>query len=213
MSARTIHLRRPPVLQALDQPFVPECDAAMLEEIDRRWEARRAANPALHDGRLTHVIGVHRNGHGGATLHTADCAYRYHAVQDDAFDLGVRPLGVKGIVERDKLFLLGRRAWWVAAYGGMWEFAPGGVVEPGREPADVISAELMEETGLACARSTPVAIVFDDVLRTWEIAFRLEARGDELDASSGEYDALQWFGKGTFPAPLTPVAKQMVGLV
>src|SRR5690554_6175680 len=59
--SRTIHLRRPVVLQVEDQPFVPNCNAEQLAEIERRWEARRSANPALHDGRLTHVLGVHRN--------------------------------------------------------------------------------------------------------------------------------------------------------
>lgn len=214
MTPRVIHLRRPAVLQMLDAPFVPAGDAALLDEIDVRWERRRAANPALHDGRLTHVIGVQRNGYGGAVLHVADCAYRYHAVQDDQFDLGVRSLGVKAFTRRGDALLLGKRARWVNAYGGMWEFAPGGVVEPGREPVEVIAAELTEETGLhALAPPTALALVFDDVLRCWEMVFTLRASGDDLDLSSGEYDEARWCASDELPAKLTPIAKQMAGLL
>jgi len=214
MTPRTIHLRRPAVLQMLDAPFVPEGDAALLDEIDARWEQRCAENPALHDGCLTHVIGVHRNGYGGAVLHIADCAYRYHAVQDDAFDLGVRPLGVKGFTMRDGRVLLGRRASWVNAYGGQWEFAPGGVVEPNRQPAEVVSNELREETGLATmGPPMPIAMLFDDVLRCWEMVFRIDAGKGALDLSSDEYDDARWCGADDLPAELTPVARQMAALL
>lgn len=198
----------------LDAPFVPDGDAALLDEIDARWERRRAENPALHDGRLTHVIGVHRNGYGGAVLHVADCAYRYHAVQDEQFDLGVRPLGVKGFTMREGQVLLGRRASWVNAYGGQWEFAPGGVVEPGRKPNEVVTAELQEETGLRPqARPTPLALIFDGVLRCWEMVFRVDAAPGKLDLSAAEYDDARWCTPDDLPAELTPVAKQMVELL
>jgi 8-oxo-dGTP pyrophosphatase MutT (NUDIX family) len=104
-----------------------------------------------------------------------DCAYRFHAVQDEQFDIGVRPLGTKGITIREGRVLMGQRTNSVCSYPGLWEFAPSGVVEIGSSPGHNIAAELREETGLEPAREpTPVALLYDDVLRCWEIVFRIE---------------------------------------
>ncbi|MCA9290095.1 MAG: NUDIX domain-containing protein [Phycisphaerales bacterium] len=211
MTARLIRLRRPAVLSMIDEPFVP--DDAHLDEIDRRWATLCAENPAYFDGRVLHVLGVHRNGAGGAVLHVADCAYRFHATQDDDFDLGVRPLGVKGIVVRDGAALFGRRSMHVANYRGLWEFAPAGVVEPGRAPADVIVSELHEETGLRPRRDpVPVALLYDDVLRCWEMAFRLDVQPQGDPPPTGEYAELRWCRPEAIPDALTPIARAMRGL-
>ena len=209
-SSRTILLRRPPVLSVDEGPLVPSGER--LDEIERRWVALCAANPAYFDGRLYHVVGVHRNGSGGATVHVVDCAYRFHAVQDESFDLGVRPLGVKGITTRDDRVLLGRRSAHVAHYAGCWEFAPGGVVEPGRSPEEVVQTELYEETGLGgSSPPTAVAILFDPVLRTWEIVFRLDVAPHADEPPTTEYSELRWCRHDELPEPLSPVARQMVG--
>jgi len=184
-----------------------------MDEAARRWDALCAGNPAYFDGRLCHVIGVHRNGCGGAVLHVADCAYRHFAVQDDEFDLGVRPLGVKGITRRpDGRVLVGRRSSSVAGYPGCWEFAPGGVVEPGERPAEAITKELREETGLTCPEPTAVAIMFDDGLRCWEIVYRIAPRSEDVGVTD-EYDELAWCEVDDLPADLTPIARTMIGLV
>jgi len=211
---RCIRLRRPATLSVMDEPHVPDAPPEKLAEVDRRWEALRRANPHYYDGRLYHVLGVHRNGYGGAVAHVADCAYRYYAVQDEDFDLGVRPLGTKGIIERDGRYLLGRRSVSVGAYQGQWEFAPAGVVEPGRSPVEVILAELTEETGLTAAREpTPIAILFDSVLRCWEIIFRIGVAEPEGEPTTDEYDELRWCAVDGLPAALTPVARQVVALL
>jgi ADP-ribose pyrophosphatase YjhB (NUDIX family) len=205
MSPRLIRLRRPPVLSVQEGVFVPA--NADLDEIEQRWQSFRASHPAAFDGRICHVLGVHRNGHGGASIHVIDCAYRFHAV---GLDLGVRPLGVKGITMRDNRVLLGRRSSSVLHYPGEWEFAPGGVVEPGRSPAEALLSELREETGLSAAGDpTPVAVLFDPVARTWEIVFRVEASGAEVQPHTNEYDELGWSEPRELPEPLSPVAKQM----
>jgi 8-oxo-dGTP pyrophosphatase MutT (NUDIX family) len=197
----------------IDQPFVPAGDASVMDEVARRWDELQAANPAYFDGRLCHVIGVHRNGYGGAVVHVADCAYRYFAVQDEDFDLGVRPLGVKGITRRaDGRVLVGRRSSSVAGYPGCWEFAPGGVVEPGEDPAGAVVKELAEETGLSCDAPTAVALVFDDVIRCWEAIYRITPAATELHASD-EYDELAWCEPDDVPDDLTPIARTMIGLL
>jgi 8-oxo-dGTP pyrophosphatase MutT (NUDIX family) len=202
------------VLIAQEGPFVPQATRARLDEVDRRWEALRAANPAYFDGRLCHVLGVHRNGHGGASLHVVDCAYRFHAVQDQDFDLGVRPLGVKGLTMRKGHVLVGRRSPHVNAYRGLWEFAPGGVVEPGHDPAQTVRMELREEAGLELgAEPNAIALMFDAVLWSWELIYRLVPGAGEPVPRRSEYTELDWFDPERLPVPLSPLAQQMVPLL
>ena len=213
MAARTIHLRRPPTLSLQEGPFVPQPRAGVdvMDEVDRRWGAMRVANPTFHDGRICHVLGVHRNGHGGVVIHVMDCAYRFHAVQDAEFDLGVRHLGVKAMTSHDGRLLLGRRSSTVRAYPGMWEFAPGGVIEPGRAPADVLKLELQEETGLSLAvEPKAIAVIFDPVVRCWEIIYQLEVADPNPKPVTDEYTELRWCEPGQWPQPLSPATVQLI---
>lgn len=205
---RCILLRRPPVLSVIDEPFVPEGIDPV--EVDDRWHRLQQANPALFDGRVLHVLGVHRNGHGGVTIHLAESSYRYVAVQDARFDCGVRTLGVKGLVRHEGKVLLGRRASWVHHYPGEWEFAPAGGVEPGRDPAQVILDELKEETGCSPA-GAPIAraMLLDDEAFSWELIYDLPAEGEGLEPGTDEYSDLIWTDPGTLPSPLSPIAERM----
>jgi 8-oxo-dGTP pyrophosphatase MutT (NUDIX family) len=212
MTNRLIRLRRPPVLQFADGPFVP--DSVRLEEVEWRWAALCDENPAYFDGRLYHVIGVHRNGYGGAVMHVVDCAYRFHAVQDEAFDLGIRSLGVKGITVRDGRVLMGRRSQHVGACRGQWECAPCGVLEPGREPAAAVRDELREEAGLAAARDPiPIALAYDAVVRTWEIVFTVVPSDDDPGPRTDEYDELRWCEAHDLPAELSPITRFLLPLI
>ncbi len=191
--SRTILLRRPPVIRVSEEPFVPKSPA--LDEIDRCWEAMRRDVPACFDGRLLHVFGVSRNGHGGATIHVLECAFRHFAVRSRGIETGVRPLGVKGILVSDDHVLLGLRSGRVS-YPGYWEFAPGGAVEPGTLPFETLRAELREETGLALGladRVTARVIFFDHVVGTWEIVhvIRLAGPAPTLQPTA-EYDQFSW---------------------
>jgi 8-oxo-dGTP pyrophosphatase MutT (NUDIX family) len=191
----------------------------LLDEIDRRWNVLRAANPAYFDGRICHVLGVHRNGHGGASLHVMDCAYRFFAVQaraGDEFDLGVRPLGVKGVIEREGRLLMGRRSQRVAMYANQWEFAPSGSVDfsSAGSPQRVIVQELREETGLDCAgEPTAIAVLFDPILKCWEIVYRLEIAGDTRPRATDEYPDVAWFDRDALPERMSPIAVQIAGLL
>lgn len=186
----------------------------MLAEVDDRWETLCRSNSAYFDGRVLHVLGVHRNGHGGAVMHVMDCAYRFLAVQETTFDLGVRALGVKGITTHGDRLLMGRRSPAVAFYRNLWEFAPGGSVSPGDDPADLVTRELKEETGLVPAREpVAAAVIFDPVLRCWEIVFRLESKGDSCTMNTAEYTMLEWRAKDNVPEDLSPIARQMTALL
>lgn len=210
-SPRTIKLRRPPVITQQEGPFVPP--GAVMDDVDRRWEAICACKPGSFDGRLSHVLGVHRNGHGGASIHTMDCAYRFYAVQNATLDLGVRHLGVKAMTFHQGRVLLGRRSGDVMAYPLMWEFAPGGVLEPGRNPVEALFDELHEETGISTsAGPTPKAIVFDPVVRCWEIVYRLDVGEARLQPRTNEYSDLAWFDPRQLPEPLSPATIQIAAL-
>ncbi len=209
MHDRIIHLRRPPSLMLQEGIFVPErATGTVMDEVDRRWAALCEQNPAFFDGRVSHVLGVHRNGYGGASIYVADCAYRFYAVQDEAFDLGVRPLGVKGLATRDGRVLAGRRASEVAHYAGAWEFAPGGVVEPGERPGDVVQRELREETSLSLS-APPVAraIVADPVVRSWEVVFSLAVSEGAARPGVGEYTELRRCDPDALPRPHTEISR------
>jgi 8-oxo-dGTP pyrophosphatase MutT (NUDIX family) len=216
---RTIRLRRPPTLSLLETPFVPKASPSVrsgevLAEVDRRWAALCSAKPSLHDGRICHVLGVHRNGHGGASIHIMDCAYRFHAVQDESFDLGVRHLGVKGMTIDSDRVLLGRRSSQVRLYPCMWEFAPGGMVEPGADPAETLRQELAEETGLsAVSEPTPIAIIYDPVVRCWEIIYQLGVTDRQPNPATDEYAELRWCKPGDWPQPLSPPSRQIAALL
>lgn len=211
MSPRIIHLRRPVTLALQEGVFVPRGEPGILDDVDHRWEALRAMNPAYFDGRVLHVLGVHRNGHGGAVLHVIDCAYRFVAVQDESFDLGVHALGVKGITTRGDQVLVGLRSPTVAFYQNMWEFAPGGSVSPGDDPAALIQQELHEETGLTSAgEPIGIAVVFDPILRCWELVYKLQANEGALQPHAAEYSRLEWRPWNDLPENLSPIAQQMV---
>ncbi|MCH8316434.1 MAG: NUDIX hydrolase [Planctomycetes bacterium] len=210
MPARLIHLRRPPVLQVQDELFVP--DGNILDEVDQRWAALCDLNSAYFDGRMYHVLGVHRNGYGGAVIHVIECAYRFYAVQRQGFDLGVCGLGVKGLTIRNQKALLGKRSASVSVYRNKWEFAPGGVVEPGKQPTETIVTELHEETGLLVqSEPTPIAMICDSQAHTWEIIYTIkDAQGDANPTP--EYTELRWCERDKLPSDLSPIATSMISL-
>ena len=214
MDARTIQLRRPPVLVRVEGRFVPP--GVELAEVDRRWNALCAANPRYFDGSMLQVLGVSRNGHGGVQIHVQECSYRFYAVQKTGLDCGVRPIGVKAVTIAGGRVLMGRRSTTVAFYPGLWEFVPGGGLEPGVDPAQQIARELHEEAHLApSAPAVAVALLFDPHAFTWEIVHRMElAAGAVPDAGRDggwEYDEFRMVGlEGPVPEPLAPVAQQML---
>ncbi len=201
-----IRLRRPPVIQLQEERFVPKCS---LEEAEARWVALCQENPASFDGDILHVLGIHRNGSGGATVQVAPTSYRFHAIGD----LGIRPLGVKGICKQNDMFLCGFRGQQVGTYPCMWEFAPSGMVEPSEPPEKVIQRELTEETTmLSTTPPIAIAILKDEEARTWEIVYQLEAIGSP-QADGNEYEMLDWFDVKSLPKPMSPPAIRMKSLL
>ncbi len=189
-----------------DELFVPETS---LATVDARWEELCEQNPEYFDGEILHVLHVNATGCGGAIVQVARSSYRFHAVAD----LGIKPLGCKGICKQGDSYLCGLRGKKMAAYPNLWEFAPAGMVEPTQTPQDVIERELEEETGLMlCAPPIAIAMFFDEEVRTWEIVFQLAVKGD-CTPDGTEYESLAWFARSSLPSPMSQAALQMEALL
>jgi hypothetical protein len=201
-------LKRPATIHLQDGLFVPE--NADLNKVDQRWKNLCERNASFFDGTLLHVLGIQRNGCGGATIHVIECSYRFFAVQDQNYDLGVRTLGAKGITSFEDTFLFGERSESVLRYAGEWEFAPAGCVESTIDPFVVIEKELFQETGLSLTKPPiSVALLFDEAALTWELVYRLYASSNKVSGNS-EYKQLKWCKKDKFPSRRSSITSLML---
>jgi len=207
-----IRLRRPAVLSVAGDPWQP--DSHLRRAAEDRWAAFQASNSRAFDGRLVHVVGVHRNGAGGATIQAFPCAYRWYAAQvaSGGEDIGCRPLGVKGITRCRGRVLVGRRAAWTACDGGLFELAPSGGVEPGRTPEEAMAREFAEEVGYLCPPPRPVAMLFDSHAMTWEVVYHIDVESEDVMPPNDEYEDIHWVSPDAIPSESTPLSKRLVGL-
>ena len=207
LPARMIRLRRPPRIIIDDSAFVPQVP---LDAVNAAWDAIVAANARFTDGDCLHVVGVHRDGHGGATIHAVRSSYRMGAVRRRGVETGFRGLGTKAIAHVGGRVLLGLRSLQVNAYPGLWEFAPGGGVEIGEAPDAGIMRELVEECGVAAAApARAVALLFDPAASAWEIVHELPMAAPPDAAPGWEYSELAMCDPHALPAGLSPCAEQM----
>ncbi|MBL8989978.1 MAG: hypothetical protein JNJ48_00195 [Phycisphaerae bacterium] len=174
----------------------PECTDAERSA----WGELCAANPRLHDGPILSVRGFDAPSGRGACVSER---YRRLAVQAHAAvgDLGVRLLGVKGLIEGrdgdDALrVLLARRSAQTLMYPGQWEIAPaGGVPRPrlgvteidGGHLGAALSAEAREELGVEIDGGAPdwCAVVFDERARSVDLIGRVAWPGGAVDGGVG----------------------------
>ncbi len=176
------------------------------------WSSLCAANPRYHDGDILSVTRISPSippSPDGTTIHCAPDRFMRLAVQRDAHgstparDLGVRLLGVKGmIVARDahhhEHVLIARRGPQTRVYQHQWEIAPAGGVDGILPPEllrraaqsespesitlpptlliDALVAEGREELGLDIdpAHCRPIAIVRDEIARSIDVIIRVD---------------------------------------
>ncbi len=206
-----MRLRRPATVYEQDGLFVPK--QIELDEVDWRFKELCKKNSAIYDGRILHVLGVHRNGYGGANIHAMECAYRFYAVQTSEFDIGIRPLGVKGITTCDGSYLWGKRSERVYQYQHSWEFVPAGCVEPSQKPDDVLIQELDEEAGMRpIGNPIQIGIEYDKIARTWEIIYRITIDSQEVQCNE-EYSEVKWFHRDELPSGRSSISNLMLKYV
>ena len=205
---RLIWLRRPPRIIVGSDAFVPACETHL---IDDAWRELCQRNPKLSDGPVFHVVGVHRDGHGGATIHVARTTYRMNAVRLAGIKSGFVGLGTRAVAHCNGKCLVGLRAANCASYPNQWEFAPAGSVEPDEDAAIGIERELLEECGVqAKSRAIAHAVFFDSVVATWEIAHELAMMQPPDAPPNWEYQKLEMVDAAHVPEPMSACTRQML---
>lgn len=103
-----------------------------------------------------------------------------------------------GVIERDGLFLVLRRAH--EPYAGLWDMA-GGFVEPGEEPEHALLREIAEETHLEVALDGLLGVStsrYGPGRHTVDVAFACRVTGGKL-AISDEKSEARWVAPGELP--------------
>ncbi|MBX3315394.1 MAG: NUDIX domain-containing protein [Phycisphaeraceae bacterium] len=196
------------------------------ETIDRAWKEMCAENERLFDGWFLSVEDWSPpetvNGRPGtgraASPGLFSCRverYRRLAVAGSVPECeSVRLLALTGVVTaRDRggieHVLMGLRAAKTRMYGGLWEFAPAGGVDPPGEGQTfdalllrrVLVRELEEEVGLpaeALGACDPVMVVLNEEARSYDVVMRtklvvgLEEARRRITGGSWEYERVEW---------------------
>src|ERR1700758_2522960 len=105
------------------------------------------------------------------------------------------------VLDDDGQVLLGRRA-----DTGAWA-PPGGITEPGEEPADAAVREIFEETGVIAVPEALAAVIGcdqvtyqnGDVVRYLELLFRCRARGGSARVNDSESIEGGWYALADLP--------------
>jgi ADP-ribose pyrophosphatase YjhB (NUDIX family) len=119
--------------------------------------------------------------------------------------IGTRPLwlsvAIAVVVDGEDRILLGRRA-----DSGVWAL-PGGIIEPGEEPADAAARECFEETGVVVVPGVVSALTVSpattfangDQVQCLEITFRCRPVGGEARVNDDESLEVAWFPLSALP--------------
>jgi 8-oxo-dGTP pyrophosphatase MutT (NUDIX family) len=119
--------------------------------------------------------------------------------------VGTRPpwlsAAIAVVVDGEGLVLLGRRA-----DSGAWAL-PGGIIEPGEEPADAAARECFEETGVvvvpevlsALTVSPEMTYANGDQSQCLEVTFRCRPVGGEACVNDDESLEVAWFPLSALP--------------
>ncbi len=131
--------------------------------------------------------------------------------------------------------LMGLRAAKTRMYGGLWEFAPAGGIDPPGDGQDfdaillrsVLARELEEEVGLpaeSLGACDPVMVVLNEQARSYDVVMRarlvigLEEAHRRITGGSWEYERVEWvplIDLAAFVAEngIVPHGREMVGLL
>ncbi len=175
-----------PPIEVLPRDAQPWTDAH-----ERAWLTLQAQSPRLHDGPIWSVVEARAE-----KLAVRPEQYKRLAVQAEpgeggvvgVGDLGVRMLGVKGLLlgqeqgSGTQRLLIARRSSQTRVYQGLWELAPGGGVDVRRALSpqvilDTLAQELEEELAMTLPPAcTPRAhaLVIDPIALSVDILLRVD---------------------------------------
>lgn len=193
-------------------------DASDAAAVEAAWARMTAANPRLFDGPILSLASFDP---GAGRVACRRETYKRLSVRG-AVDTGVVLVAVNAVlIARDaggeEHVLLGRRSPQVRMYGGMWELAPAGGLDPPAEdcatlgPAALraqLRRELREEAGLdhGLDDAAPIAFYSDAAATSFNIVLRVELRTPlaALTAAAGDRhwdcDAVTWLARADAPA-------------
>jgi hypothetical protein len=184
--------------------------------IDEIWNQRLAMNPKLFDGAMLDLRQIEPR---AGVFRCARASYR-SLIASEVLGVGACLFAVVGVVQRRERngasasVLLGRRGANVRAYGGLWECAPAGGVEPPASGvnelhADALIEQVREESYEELGRALGALIDFDSArilaavrnvhARSLDVVVGLNAAAESgADANAGptpvnwEYQSLRW---------------------
>ena len=204
-----------------------DADATLPEstpEIDAAWEAMRRANPRLHDGGVLSAIAIDPD---ACVVRCVRDRYRRLATLSAA---GIDPpeptpvltsvIGLLIAPDRASVphVLIGRRAPDTRLFGGRWESAPAGGLDPDLATDGVfqlhnlfrqVNRELGEETGLTLRAPAPemrtACVVWTPEARSYDIVLliipgeRITKLDPAAHADAWEYDDVRWLPVADVP--------------
>jgi len=182
-------------------------DPGLAARIDEIWDRECTLAPGLFDGPVLFMesfslgrIGARRFGYRHLVARRRDPAI--------ATAIGLKPLGVTGLLTCPEGLVFGRRAGEVSFGAGRWEPAPAGVLDR-PDCRTVVLGELSEELGLepsAIVSMEPVALVEDPGNGVCDILVRMTtaAPAAEIErvlraSGSGEYSRIAVVGQQDLP--------------
>lgn len=188
----------------------PAHDPALDAAIETVWARQTGTNPRLFDGPILSLTSFDPD---AARVRCRPDSYRRLSVRDEV-ETGVTLVAVNAVLiardaRGDEHVLLGRRSPRVRTYGGMWELAPAGGLEPPTPARGVVprahvlaqlARELHEEAGIRqdVGRATPVAFYADERAASFNLVFvvRPATTLESLRGDAGERhwdcDAIRW---------------------
>lgn len=157
-------------------------------EIERKWSLEQGKSSKVFNGCLFSVknfnIDEVKNKH---VLEIFEADYKSFLVQQSGIDLGIRPLGVTGVISKEiegtEKLLMAERSMDNSTYGGFWEFVPSGGLDffesyPAEDfVARQLLVELEEELGVPkefVENYELLALSFDSAIKVFDLIYLLK---------------------------------------
>jgi 8-oxo-dGTP pyrophosphatase MutT (NUDIX family) len=174
------------------------------EQIEIAWQALCDQNPRYFNGKM---LAFERYDPSTDVIHARVEQYKHHAVRD-SIDLGISLLAVTAIlcapdfVQKEPVYLLGKRSNELHRYGGLWEFGPSGGVDVPvlgntlnlKKIAGEVAREIKEEIGVKISSRphAPRALVHDELVGSTDIAIAVVLDHAPSIKTNWEYTETKW---------------------